>query len=69
MTKNHAKTLVFKTLDILQLKKELMIMEVFTLWILCIYVLTKQMDILKKKMEPDISFLTQQMKIKSCRRV
>ena len=33
--KNHTKTLVFTTLDILHLKK-LMIMKIFTVWILCI---------------------------------
>ena len=32
---NHTKTLVFTILDILQLKK-LMIMKIFTVWILCI---------------------------------
>ena len=38
MTKNHTKTLVFTTLDILQLKK-LMIAKIFTVWILCICLL------------------------------
>ena len=44
--KNHIKTLVFTILDILQLKK---MMKIFTVWILCIYVLIMQADILKKK--------------------
>ena len=48
--KNHTKTLVFITLYILQLKK-LMIMKVFTAYILCICLLIMQMDILRKKME------------------
>ena len=38
MTKNHTKTLVFTTLDILQLKK-LMIAKIFKVWILCICLL------------------------------
>ena len=45
--KNHIKTLVFTILDILQLKK-LIIVKIFTLSILCIYVLPMQTDILKK---------------------
>ena len=45
--KNHIKTLVFTILDILQLKK-LIIVKIFTLPILCIYVLPMQTDILKK---------------------
>ena len=45
--KNHIKTSVFTILDILQLKK-LMIVKIFTVLILCIYLLIMQMDILKK---------------------
>ena len=45
--KNHIKTLVFTILDILQLKK-LIIVKIFTLSILFIYVLPMQTDILKK---------------------
>ena len=48
MTKNHTKTLVFTTLDILQLKK-LMIVKIFTVLILCICVLIMQTDMLRKK--------------------
>ena len=47
--KNHIKTLVFTILDILQSKK-LMIVNIFTVLILCIYLLIMQTDILKKKM-------------------
>ena len=46
--KNDIKTLVFIILDILKLKK-LMIVKIFTALILCICLLIKQMDILKKK--------------------
>ena len=46
MTKNYTKTVVFRTLDMLQLKK-LMIVKIFTVWILCIYLLIMQTDILK----------------------
>ena len=35
MIKNHINTLVFRTLDILQFKK-LMIVKIFTVWILCL---------------------------------
>ena len=45
--KNYIKTLVFTILDILQLK-QLVIVKIFTVWILCIYVLPMQGDILKK---------------------
>ena len=48
--KNHTKTLVFTILDILQLKK-LMIVKIFTVLILCIYLLIMQTDISKKRME------------------
>ena len=48
--KNHIKTLIFTALDILQLKK-LMIMKVLTVQILCIYVLIIQTDMSKNKME------------------
>ena len=46
--KNDIKTLVFIILDILKLKK-LMIVKIFTALILCICLLIMQMDILKKK--------------------
>ena len=46
--KNDIKTLVFIILDILKLKK-LMIVKIFTALILCISLLIMQMDILKKK--------------------
>ena len=45
--KNHIKTLVFTTLDISQLKT-FVIVKIFTVLILCIYVLPMQMDILNK---------------------
>ena len=45
--KNHIKTLVFTTLDISQLKT-FVILKIFTVLILCIYVLPMQMDILNK---------------------
>ena len=45
--KNDIKTLVFTILHILKLKK-LMIVKIFTALILCICLLIKQMDILKK---------------------
>ena len=48
MTKNNLKRLVRTTLDILQLKK-LMIVKIFTMRTLCICVLIVQVDILKKK--------------------
>ena len=48
LTKNHTKSLVFTTLDTLQLKK-LMIVKIFTVLILCICVLIMQMGILKKR--------------------
>ena len=44
------KTLVFTILDILQLKK-LMIVKIFTVLILCIFLLIMQTDISKKRME------------------
>ena len=44
------KTLVFTILDILQLKK-LKIVKIFTVLILCIYLLIMQTDISKKRME------------------
>ena len=46
--KNDIKTLVFIILDILKLKK-LMIVKIFTALILCICLLIMQMDIFKKK--------------------
>ena len=46
--KSHIKTLVFTILDILQLKK-LVIVKIFSVSILCIYVLIMQVDILTKK--------------------
>ena len=46
--KNDIKTLVFTILHILKLKK-LMIVKIFTALILCICLLIKQVDILKKK--------------------
>ena len=46
--KKSYKTLVFTTLDILQLKK-LMIVKIFTVWILCIYLSIARVDISKKK--------------------
>ena len=46
--KSYKKTLVFTILDISQLTK-LMIVKILTVWILCIYVLPMQTDILKKK--------------------
>ena len=46
--KNDIKTLVFIILDILKLKK-LMIVKIFTALTLCICLLIMQMDILKKK--------------------
>ena len=46
--KKSYKTLVFTILDVLQLKK-LMIVKIFTTLILCIYILLMQMDILKKR--------------------
>ena len=48
LTKNHTKTLVLTTLDILQLKK-LVIVKIFTVLILSIYLLIMLKDILKKK--------------------
>ena len=48
-TKNHTKT-VFTTLHISELKK-LMIVKIFTVWILCIWVLIMKVDTLRKKME------------------
>ena len=45
--KNHIKTLLFTTLDISQLKT-FVILKIFTVLILCIYVLPMQMDILNK---------------------
>ena len=53
-TENHTKTLVFTTLYKLQVKK-LMIMKIFTVWILCIS---------NKKMKINTSYFTLQMKIK-----
>ena len=46
--KNINKVLVFTTLDTSQLKG-LMIVKIFTVYILCICLLIKQVDILKKK--------------------
>ena len=46
--KNHVKTLLFITLGILQLKK-LIIVKIFTVEILCIYLLIMPVDISKKK--------------------
>ena len=48
--KNHIKTLVFTILDILQVKK-LMIVKIFTALIFCIYLLIMRVDILREKME------------------
>ena len=45
--KSHIKTLVFTILDILQLKK-LVVVKISTVWILCIYVLPMQTNVLKK---------------------
>ena len=50
ITKKSYKTLVFTTLDISQLKK-MVIVKIFTVWIVCICVLIMQVDILKKEME------------------
>ena len=50
MPKNHTKTLVFTTLDILQLKK-LMILKIFTVRILSIYLLIMRVHISKEKMK------------------
>ena len=47
MTENLAKTLVLTTLDILQLKK-LMIIKIVTVWICCIYLLIMRVDISKR---------------------
>ena len=46
--KKSYKTLTFTKLDTSQLKK-LIIVEKFIVWILCIYLLATQTDILKKK--------------------
>ena len=46
--KNYKKSMVFKTLDILQLKK-LMFVKIFTVSILCILLLIMETDILRKK--------------------
>ena len=51
--KNHVKTLLFTTLGILQLKK-LMIVKIFTVEILCIYLLIMPVDISKKKVWTNI---------------
>ena len=50
LNRKSYKTLVFTILDILQLKK-LMIVKIFTVLILCIYLLIMQTDISKKRME------------------
>ena len=50
LTKNHTKTLILTTLDILQLKK-LVIVKTFTVLILSIYLLIMRKDISKKKGE------------------
>ena len=50
MTENHIKTLVFTTLDILQLK-QFMILRIFTAWIFCIFLLIMRADISKKYIE------------------
>ena len=46
--KKSYKTLVLTTVDISQLKK-LMILKIFTVWILCIYWSMARVDISKKK--------------------
>ena len=51
--KNHVKTLLFITLGILQLKK-LIIVKIFTVEILCIYLLIMPVDISKKKVWTNI---------------
>ena len=51
--KNHVKTLLFTTLGILQLKK-LMIVKIFTVEILCIYLLIMPVDLSKKKVWTNI---------------
>ena len=64
LTENHTKTLVCTTLDILQLKK-LMIVKVVIVQILCTFRLIMQTDIFKKKMKINTSSLTLHMKTKS----
>ena len=51
--KNHVKTLLFITLGIFQLKK-LIIVKIFTVEILCIYLLIMPVDISKKKVWTNI---------------
>ena len=46
--KNHTKTLIFTTLDILQLKR-LMIVKIFTVWILYIFLLIMELKTKSKK--------------------
>ena len=46
--KKNIETSVFTILDVLQLQK-LVIVKIFTVWILCIYVLITEADILEKK--------------------
>ena len=62
--KNHIKSLVFTILEILQLKK-LIIVKIFTVLNLCIYLLIMQVGISKKKVWKNVGFLTLQIKIKS----
>ena len=50
MTKNNSKALIFTILGISQ-RKKLMIVKIFTVWILCICVLIMQVDTLRKKNE------------------
>ena len=58
---NYKGILIFATLDTSQFKK-LMIVKIFTVWILCICLLIMQVDILKKKMEKNIWFLINENK-------
>ena len=48
MTKNHTKTLAFTTLDISQ-RKKLMIVKIFTVWILCIYLIDHASEYIEEK--------------------
>ena len=50
MTKNHTKTLVFTTSGILQ-SKQLMIVKIFTVWILCIYLLIMRVGYIEEENE------------------
>ena len=63
LTKNHIKTLVFTILNILQLKK-LMIVKIFTVLIPYICVLIMWMGISKKMGKINVWFLILQMKLK-----